>query len=90
MMPRGVPTNTKLLCDNGVGLTSTQQLCYLELASGKAISLAEIVRPGLPLACRPGCLSVELDSQLTHLVERAAKLINQVPTILAQRRERRE
>jgi hypothetical protein len=92
VMPRGVTTDAKLPCDGGLGLTSSQQLCHFELASGKAISLAQIVRPDLTnrIASLPGRLGSELNSELTHLVERTAKLVNQLPTVLAEGRERGE
>ena len=78
MMTRGVATNVKLLCYGGIGPTSGQQLCDLELAPGKAISLAQIVRPGLTdcIAPRPGRLGPKLNSELTHLVEGPAELAN--------------
>jgi hypothetical protein len=88
MMARRVATNAKLLCYGGVGLTSSKQVRHLELASGKAISLAKIVARGIPL--RPGCLGAELTSKLPHLIDRAAKLVNQVPAVLAECRERGE
>jgi len=92
VMPRGVTTDAKLPCDGGIGLTSSQQLRHFELASGEAISLTQVVRPGLTdsMAARPACLGPELNSELAHLVERAAKLVNQLPTVLAEGRERGE
>jgi hypothetical protein len=92
VMPRGVTADAKLPCYGGIGLPSSQQLCHFELASGKAISLAQIVRPDLTnrIASLPGRLGSELNSELTHLVERTAKLVNQVPTVLAECRDRGE
>lgn len=86
MMTRGMATNAKLLGYGGIGPTSGQQLCYLELAPGKAVSLTQIVSPGLPdcVTARPVRLSPKLNSQLTHLVEGPAKLVNQLPAILAE------